>query len=333
MLEPTVVADFLPRTNLLHKVVTDGGHQLPEGTQHWGLRAVSRDPATGQRSSSRGFAYPEPGNWAIAPGPINDHNSDACPSAIGDGLCLATTEMAYADPKTGNQAAMWEGIASGNLPFTHLLLVAYHPADVLGSHAEQGMVRVRRMFVVDDVDGEALIKTHGYGADLRGLEEFDLDAHAGLDYAVVDALMNEVATYEQLAQGRAANIPTHTYLQARDNGLSHRAILAAATGWRALVARLALLPWKREAWRRRAPLSAVLQYAADRQAGMPVRRAGQLAAADIPLRDYLAAADLATHAEIMEAHRHHVWLSAYAFERRNGRSHQQVLAMDWAIPF
>lgn len=334
MLEPTVIVDFLPRTNLLHKVVTSSGHRLPEGTQCWGLRAVRRDPATGQRSSSRGFIYPEPGHWAEAPGPIVEGNSAACPSAVGDGLCLATTEVADADPDPGHQAAMWRGIASGNLSFTHLLLVAYDPADVLGSDPALGKVRVRRMFVVDDVDGEALIKTHGYGADLRGLSDCLLDlAPVGLDRAEVDALMNKVATYEQLAQARAADIPKHTYLEARGSGLSHRTILATATGSCGIVARLALLPWTREAWRRRVPLSVVLKYSAARKMGLPVRHAGQLACTDIRIFDYLSAADLATHAEIMEVHRHHIYLSVYIGERQYGRSHKQVLALEANAPF
>jgi hypothetical protein len=333
MLEPAVVANFRNRANLLYKAVTDGGYHLPQGTCHWGLRAVYRDPVTGERSSSRGYVYPAPGNWAVAPGPIDRDNVAACPAAVGDGLCLATTEVDYSDDKTGDQAAMWEGIASGSIPFTHLLLVAYHPDDVLGSHPEQGMVRVSRMFVVDDLDGVALIRTHGYRADLRGLEEFDLDSYPSLDYGMVDALMNGVATYEQLCEVRAADIPLHTYLEARDSGLSHRKVIAAATGWRAFVARLALLPWTRAAWTRHAPRTALMRYTAAWQAGVPFWRAGQLGAADIPIRDYLPAASVASHAEIMEAHRHHIWLKDYAVERRGGRSHQQVLAMDWTAPF
>ena len=57
----------------------------PEVTE-WGFRVVARD-----RSTRHGYRWAAPGEWATAPGPINDANRGACPTGVGDGICVART--------------------------------------------------------------------------------------------------------------------------------------------------------------------------------------------------------------------------------------------------
>ena len=116
-----------------------------------GWRAVHPD-----LRSRDGFRYPFPGQWADAGGPILDHN-DACPRQAGDGLCVAKT---------------WRGAASGGIPATTVLLVAYDHADVYGE--DDNKVRVGAMLVLDVIDVAAMAR-RGHlgcanlgGANLRG---------------------------------------------------------------------------------------------------------------------------------------------------------------------
>ena len=111
-----------------------------------GWRAVHPD-----LRSRDGFRYPFPGQWADAGGPILDHN-DACPRQAGDGLCVAKT---------------WRGAASGGIPATTVLLVAYDHADVYGE--DDNKVRVGAMLVLDVIDVAAMARRgHLRSADLRG---------------------------------------------------------------------------------------------------------------------------------------------------------------------
>ena len=130
--------------NLLHLITKD--RELPQGCDTWGIRTVRPD-----LTSKHDFRYPYPGNWVDAPGPIAADNTDACPVAVGDGLCVGLT---------------WRGMASGSVPARTLLIVAYSSADVLGTSSDK--VRVRRLYVVELIDGEKLLIVSGCGADLGG---------------------------------------------------------------------------------------------------------------------------------------------------------------------
>ena len=129
------------------------GRELPEGTTHWAIRAVHPD-----LSSSHGYRWPSPGNWAQAPGPIRESNTDFCPTGIGDGLCVANN---------------WAGMASGGIPAITLLLCAFHSDDAL-SQLGESTIRVRKAFVADLLDGQkldysgaALASAYLRGANLR----------------------------------------------------------------------------------------------------------------------------------------------------------------------
>ncbi len=125
-----------------------GDRELPEGCDRWGIRSVRPD-----LRSSRGFRWPWPGQWAEAAGPFNEANTDGCPSAEGDGICLADT---------------YRGMASGGIPARTALLCAYSTADLLGTTAGEDKHRVRRALVVDVIDGEAVARADLSGADLSG---------------------------------------------------------------------------------------------------------------------------------------------------------------------
>jgi hypothetical protein len=147
----TETAPVVGSVNMLEKLTE--GRQLPDGWDGWAIRTVRPD-----LSSSHGYRYPFPGQVAEAPGPINESHYGACPSASGDGLCAAGT---------------WEGMASGGVPARTLLLVAYRRSDVLGGSIDEKL-RLRRMLVVDLIDGEALLRSAGSSADL---------SYANLSYA------------------------------------------------------------------------------------------------------------------------------------------------------
>lgn len=106
---------------------------------HYGFRAVNPD-----FRSRHGFVWPFPGGTAVAPGPIEYGNKDACPWGVGDGICLALD---------------WEGCASGAIPAHTVLICSYAASDVLGS--DSGKVRVREAEVLEVVDFPALLRGVG----------------------------------------------------------------------------------------------------------------------------------------------------------------------------
>ncbi|MEV1178744.1 hypothetical protein [Nonomuraea sp. NPDC049784] len=247
MLIPTV--HLLDKTyiNLLELLVRDGDHTLPAGTTRWGLRAVHRDPDSGERYSKYGFVYPAPGGWAEAPGPIVESNHEGFPRRVGDGLCLSTTEL---DP----EAPLWHGMANSKIPADDLLLVAYHDDDVLGIDPWNGTMRVRRMFVVADIDGVSLIIQHGAGAYLTGVEVSDAQITnaapvlmAGATWAEVQAVVADridLRWYARVRQAGASDeqvrdalrqfrqlqqVWQHDYARCLEAGGSHDEILAAAS--------------------------------------------------------------------------------------------------------
>lgn len=132
--------------NLLDLLTKD--RELPAECDTWGIKSVHADLITTKR-----FKYPFPGNWAVASGPFLNHKG-SCPEDVGDGLCVATS---------------WQGMASGGITARTLLLVAYASTEMLGDdEQDQGKFRVKRLFVVDLLDGERLIRVHGSGAYLSG---------------------------------------------------------------------------------------------------------------------------------------------------------------------
>ena len=106
--------------------------------------------------------------WNEAPGPILDHKGE-CPTAPGDGLCVALTVPAA---QSGGR----------RLSNSVMLLVGYLPDDVVGTDGSK--VRVRRLYVhpdpidpvqlvlwaiaADDLGGADLRDANLRGADLRG---------------------------------------------------------------------------------------------------------------------------------------------------------------------
>lgn len=117
------------------------GRTLPAGCDTWAIRT---------RAAGRGFSWPAEG-WADAPGPVLDHDGVA-PRAVGDGLCVAFT---------------WLGMGTTDIVADRLLLVAYAGADRL-SWADPHTARVRRAYVVEEVDGLRLLRERALGANLDG---------------------------------------------------------------------------------------------------------------------------------------------------------------------
>ncbi len=128
--------------NLLDKLTE--GRELPKGYDHWAIKTVRADFRT-----KHDFVWPFPGRVARAQGPFLDHNG-SCPSQQGDGICVATT---------------WEGMASGGVPASTLLLVAYRNIDLLGA-SDYGKLRVKAAKVIDLVDGIRLVSAFGERANL-----------------------------------------------------------------------------------------------------------------------------------------------------------------------
>ena len=95
----------------------------PEVTE-WGFRVVARD-----RSTRHGYRWAAPGEWATAPGPINDANRGACPTGVGDGICVART---------------WRGVYVQGYRCDRIMLVGWSPVDVLGDETDK--VRLRREY-------------------------------------------------------------------------------------------------------------------------------------------------------------------------------------------
>ena len=117
----------------------------------WGFKFVGLDLCTDDHNGGRHRYHLDA--WNEAPGPITQSTS-ACPSAPGDGLCVALTVSAA---QTGGQRM-------GN---SVMLLVGYLPEDVLGTDGAK--VRVRRLYVEPDpVDPVQLTLWAIAADDLRG---------------------------------------------------------------------------------------------------------------------------------------------------------------------
>jgi hypothetical protein len=130
--------------NLLD-VLTEG-RELPRGYDSWGIKSVHPDLMT-----TNGFVYPAKG-VAKPAGPLRDHRG-SCPQDEGDGLCVATT---------------WRAMGSGGISARNLLLVAYRQKDIIGDSefADQGKLRVKKLYVVALIDGERLLVERASSANL-----------------------------------------------------------------------------------------------------------------------------------------------------------------------
>ena len=118
----------------------------------WGFRLNSLD-----FTSHGEFRWPFPGHWAEASGPFTQLPS-ACPSAEGDGICIAKTI-------SGAQSG------SGRFGKSTGLLVAYLPADLLAEETDK--LRVKRAWVADVFDPVRALTLSGAdlsGADLSGAD-------------------------------------------------------------------------------------------------------------------------------------------------------------------
>ena len=141
--------------DVAEEIADDGGMDKPAGL-HWGLRANHAD-----LRSRDGYRWPWPGQWTPDCDNIDEANTDGCPTWPGDGVCVALS---------------WDGMAQGGIPARTLLLVGWHPDDVLGGDASK--LRVRKAFVRDVIDLRRLVdaakeRIRGAylgGADLRGAD-------------------------------------------------------------------------------------------------------------------------------------------------------------------
>ena len=143
--------DLLAHTDYAMPDVPDG---LVLGWRNTNPDLTSRD----------GFQWGWPGQWTDAPADGRDlttaHPDRACPSSRLGGICLART---------------WYGAKSGGVTSAVALLVAYDPADVLGSDADHKL-RVRRALTLAVVDVAGLARranlsgTNLSGADLSGAD-------------------------------------------------------------------------------------------------------------------------------------------------------------------
>ena len=133
--------------NLIPVIVDREQATMPEWCDSWGIKSVRPDLRT-----YGGYQWPWPGQTAACdPNALVPANRDACPSQEGDGLCVATS---------------WRGMASGGIPASTMLLVAYASSEVLGGDTENGKLRLPRVAVVAVVDGLRLLRESGAGADL-----------------------------------------------------------------------------------------------------------------------------------------------------------------------
>ena len=135
--------------NLIPVIVDREHASMPEWCDSWGIKSVRPDLRT-----YGGYQWPWPGQIAVCdPNALVPANRAACPSQEGDGLCVATS---------------WRGMASGGIPASTMLLVAYASSEVLGGDPEKGKLRLPRVAVVAVVDGLRLLRESGAGAYLPG---------------------------------------------------------------------------------------------------------------------------------------------------------------------
>ena len=141
--------DHAVTVNLIPVTVDREQATMPAWCDSWGIKSVRPDLRT-----YGGYQWPWPGQTAACdPNALVPANRDARPSQEGDGLCVATS---------------WRGMASGGIPASTMLLVAYASSEALGGDTENGKLRLPRVAVVAVVDGLRLLREFGAGANLSG---------------------------------------------------------------------------------------------------------------------------------------------------------------------
>ena len=136
--------------NLIPVIVDREQATMPAWCDSWGIKSVRPD-----LRAYGGYQWPWPGQVAVCdPNALVPANRAACPSQEGDGLCVATS---------------WQGMASGGIPASTMLLVAYTSSEVLGGDPESKL-RLPRVAVVAVVDGLRLLRESGADADLFGAD-------------------------------------------------------------------------------------------------------------------------------------------------------------------
>ena len=150
-------------TELVDAVVEMTGATMPEGYDAWAVKSIHADGTT-----HGGFQWPPVGGEVSSDERIDADNSGPCPKHPGDGLCVAWS---------------WEGMASGGIPSTRMLLVAYNSALVLGE--SNGKARVAgSVRVVAELAGADVARHLGQDAHLRGADLQGADLRgADLRYA------------------------------------------------------------------------------------------------------------------------------------------------------
>ncbi|GAA1623574.1 hypothetical protein GCM10009733_020250 [Nonomuraea maheshkhaliensis] len=319
MLRPSVALLSKQYDNLLWKIVKTGDHRLPKGTTSWGLAAVHRDSTTAARTFTTGQPCPAVG-WATATGPLNEDNPSAWPSYSGDGLRVATTEV-------DTDGALWSALSAEGVTCDRPVLVAYAEEDLVGDDsdgdADGAAVRVRRLYVVADIDVMVLLQTHGAGADLRGLKLAEGIPDMGM------ALMYG-ATYDQVGEVFGKNADLRDYGDALKRGETHDFYLSLIAVIFEHIDRWHGVTPEQRTRIRKSPYRFVLARSHD----LTIAQATAYldVAADVPLATFGRACQAATPEEIVEASAI-CYLPLYAYSRLGRVGHQQAMNQAAAIPF
>ncbi|MEU6720366.1 hypothetical protein ABZ897_53700 [Nonomuraea sp. NPDC046802] len=319
MLRSSVALLSKQYVNLLWLIVRTGNHRLPEGTTSWGLAAVRHDSTTAERAFTTGQHCPATG-WVRSTGPLNENNPSAWPSHPGDGLRVATTEA-------DTEGALWSALSAEGVTCDRPVLVAYAEDDLVGhdsdGDADGAAVRVRRLYVVADIDVVALLQAHGTGADLRGLKLAEGVPDMGM------ALMYG-ATFAQVAEVFGKNADPQDYGVALKRGEAHEfylSLIAAISehvdGWLGVTQ-------EQRTRIRRSPYRFVLA----RHRDLTIAQAtGYLAvAADVPLDTFWRACQVAAPEEIVEASPT-CFIPLYTHIRLERVGHRQAMKQCANIPF
>lgn len=137
-----MTTDYKPFLNL----VLDNSEYDQGNLKHVALKAVRPDFRT------RGnFQWAFPGKWTRDPADTGTYSTGVCPIQPGDGLSVAKTA---------------KGMASGGYSPVTVLIVGFASTDLLAEDDDK--IKVRKAKTLAVVDGMALIRAHGAGANLWG---------------------------------------------------------------------------------------------------------------------------------------------------------------------
>lgn len=173
--------------DLLPVIVDREQAVMPDGFDSWGIKSVRPDLST-----AHNFRWPFPGSCTSSYDAVDALNIGACPSRIGDGLCIATT---------------WQGMASGGIDARTLLLVAYQSEWLLGYDEDMGKFRVGGpVAVVALIDGWRLVVEEGERANLKDADLRGADL-SGANLRNADlSLANLDRTFMRMADLRGADL-------------------------------------------------------------------------------------------------------------------------------